>query len=92
MNYWTHFFFNIRNVPGNVYAQFSALYIVFFFFLSFHVFLRVAYHDALKKEGIDFKIKTIKGVPHGFWSWPGTIIMFTVQNTQFIPYTFCCSE
>lgn len=29
-----------------------------------------AYYDVLKKAGVDVEITTVKGVPHGFWSWP----------------------
>ena len=69
----------------NCFYQLSALYIVF---SSRGIFL--AYHDALKKEGVDVKIKTIKGVPHGFWSWPGTVcLQFKTPNSVHM-YPFCC--
>ena len=66
----------------NFFYQLSALYIVFF--IVSRLFL--AYYDALKKEGVDVKIKTIKGVPHGFWSWPGTVcLQFNTPNSLHIP-------
>ena len=47
----------------------------------------LAYHDALKKEGVDVKIKTIKGVPHRFWSWPGTVcLQFKTPNSFHNPF------
>ena len=49
----------IKRTPGKELFK-TVLYRVF-----------AAYHDILKAAGVDVSLKTIKGVPHAFWGWPG---------------------